>query len=308
MNTNKNSIFIDYIEYGIQAVKEGGMGQVLILDRLTKRTGIDRIHRPRIAAKLIKTSDFSAETCAQFERELNIWITLEHPRIAPLLKIVRVNGSLLALMPYCSNNLRELISEAGVFQKSTALLVITQIIEALHYAHDTFKIVHLDIKPENVLVEPSMSDKVSYLVSDWGIANIQDVWFNKNKIGDYLSCITETYNNFGTLPYMAPERLLGSVPSNIASDIYGVGMILYEMLFGQLPFDFNNSNPLQNQIVNAHYMDHAIIKLKKLNDNRLAQFILNCIHPDIRARYNNYDILQKELKKIGKPIRSFFRL
>lgn len=308
MNTNNNSIFIDYIEYSIQSVKEGGMGQVLILDRLTERSGIDRIHRARIAAKLIKTSSFSAETCAQFERELNIWITLEHPRIAPLLKIVPVNNSLLALMPYCSNNLREIISKAGVFQKDTALLVISQIIEALHYAYNTFKIVHLDIKPENVLVEPGLPDKISYLVSDWGIANIQDIWFNKNKIGDYLSCVTETYNNFGTLPYMAPERLLGSVPSNITSDIYGVGMILYEMLIGQLPFDFSNSNPLQNQIINVHYMDHAIIKLKKLNDNRLAQFILNCIHPDIRARYSDYDILQKELKKLGSPIRIFFRL
>jgi len=308
MNTNKNSIFIDYIEYSIRSVKEGGMGQVLILDRLTKMSGLDRIHRPRIAAKLIKTSNFSAETCVQFERELNIWITLEHPRITPLLKIVRVNDSLFALMPYCANNLKELISEAGVFQKSTALLVITQIIEALHYAFDTFKIVHLDIKPENVLVEPGLSDKPSVLVSDWGIANIQAVWYNENKIGDYLSCITETYNNFGTLPYMAPERLIGSVPSNIASDIYGAGMVLFEMLFGRLPFYFDNSNPLPNQIVNAHYMDYAIIKLKKLNDNRLAQFIINCIHPDIKARYNDYGILQKELKKIGNPIRSFFRL
>lgn len=303
----EDTITIESFQYKIKKVMEGGMGEVMILDRITHPEGIDRIHQLRLAAKIIKTSIFSEKSCEQFERELNIWITLDHPNILQLLKIVRMNGSFMALMPYCEDSLKGAIIKCGKFKKKDALQIIYQIVQGLSFAFYNYNIVHLDIKPENILIRNFYSNTLRYLISDWGISSVQNAYFNKFNAENFMESCAETYNNFGTLPYMSPERLIGSVPSNIASDIYAIGMILYEMCFGHLPFIVKESYPLQNQIVDGNYIDVSMHHLAQNRDKKLAMLIFNCIHPDIQSRFSNYRQLNNELNKQINSIKSFFR-
>ena len=306
-------------EYEIEAIKEGGMGRVLILSRasddfvdpfvesLIKYTPrladkLSLIPRGILAAKTFKDDVIIENNKALFECELNIWININATNVAKLLKIVFINGKLFALMPYYSSNLREIIKK-GPLEIDDAKIIIINIIRGLYETHKQYGIVHQDLKPENILISHE-KDNTYFFVSDWGIANLQKRYCPEFLSKELVNSYAETMTGMGTLPYMSPERFI-KYSSHMTADVFSLGMIFYELLFGYLPYDLTSSNPLVSQIINQDYFRLAEYKLRKNYNDKIADVILKCIHPDMSKRYTDYEKLVMDIYNVNIK-RKFF--
>ena len=146
-NIPTKQVFIDDQKYDVIDIKNGGMGRVWLLQS-TKNPSIDPIHKTRIA---VKTFDFTPDHYG-IVQELNSWVTLDHKNIVPLLKIGRLNYRIAAIMPWLSGTLADEMVKKTIFSEDESIAIAIQIVEALKYAYDNYGIIHLDLKPANVLV------------------------------------------------------------------------------------------------------------------------------------------------------------
>ncbi|MEK6916184.1 MAG: protein kinase, partial [Nanoarchaeota archaeon] len=245
------------------------------------------IYREMLAAKTLKSQEFNE----QFVRELNIWINISEKGSVPLLKIIKDNKMVFGIMPFYNYNLREVL-EKGTFSSIKLLSSFKQCIECLKNIYEKYKIIHLDLKPENILVQVKESD-VDLKLSDWGIANLISDLLLKHEVKELNSI--RTIVGAGTLPYMAPERLLMNKP-DIQSDIFSIGMIFYEILFTGLPY--NNNFPIEDQLLSSSYYEIAMQNLWKVKDKNLRNLIVEMLHPDKSLRTSSYKRILKQLNKI----------
>jgi len=301
-----------FYEYEITDIKEGGMGEVLVMSRVSNVDPLlnaimvnpnmaDRysfVYQNRLAAKTFKNDQFVEKHKALFEREMNIWINIDCSNVAKLLKITFIEGKLFAIMPFYDKNLSELIDDKAI-EIDFALKCILEIIHGLWETNEKYGIVHMDLKPENILLNRH-ENQTSFYICDWGIANIQKEYcLNLASKDVALSSFVNTMSGMGTLPYMSPERLLGS-SADITADIYSLGLIFYELLLFDLPFNLLSSQPLDEQILSYNYYHIAEDILRNEVEAKICDVILKCIHPDPRQRYSNYSKLAKSVDKLGK--------
>jgi hypothetical protein len=174
-----------------------------------------------VAVKVIRADlSHEPELRQRFEREARTIARLEHPAILPIYDVGEHNGVPFLIMRYVEGgSLSDQIS-AGRLRLRQAIEYIAQLGEALAYAHQQ-GIIHRDIKPANVLITP----RGHVLLSDFGIAKI---------LADENG-LTGTGMPIGTPFYMAPEQIQGK-PVDARTDIYSLGIVLYECLIGQRPF------------------------------------------------------------------------
>ncbi|MGB4708416.1 MAG: protein kinase [Fuerstiella sp.] len=204
----------------------GGMGAVY----KARQKKLDRI----VALKIVRpdTSDDPMFT-ERFDREAKALARLNHPNIVGVFDFGDVdyidehgqpNGVLYYfLMEYVDGvNLRRVI-QSGTTKAPQALSIVMQICEALQYAHDQ-GIVHRDIKPENILLD----SKGQLKIADFGLAKLG------GDAGSDLH-LTGTRQILGTVQYMAPEQMTQSKTVDHRADIYSTGVVLYEMLTGEIP-------------------------------------------------------------------------
>ncbi len=201
----------------LQALRRGGMSEVFL--------AFDEQAQQEVAVKLVANN--TPEYGRRLQREVAILRALCHPHILPLLDDGCAGAYCYLVMPYMrTGNLRERLARKRMTPQEAGN-VLMQLAEALQYAHKQ-GIVHRDIKPSNVLLDTADEDYV-YL-ADFGLAKALDV----------ESDITQTGCLIGTPQYMAPE--LADMPYSIGSDIYALGIMLYQMLTGRLPF--SGTDPL----------------------------------------------------------------
>ena len=169
----------------------------------------------------------------RFEAEAQLVARLEHPYIVPLYDYWRDPQGAYLVMRYLRGGSLNQLLEPGPVSSERAAIILDQISAALHVAHRN-KVVHRDIKPDNILLD---EDENTYL-SDFGIAKSLDVDSQSEP------------NAAGTLRYMSPEQIQGHKVSP-QSDIYSLGILLYEMLAGEHPFkDSSVSDLIINHIRN----------------------------------------------------------
>lgn len=160
------------------------------------------------------------EFVARFQREAKLLAQLQHPHILPVFDFGEAEGFTYLVMPYIKSGTLTDLLRGGVLPLEQTRRLITQIGDALHYAH-TRGLVHRDVKPSNVLVDESGN----CLLTDFGLARMVEGSMNLTTSGTVL----------GTPAYMSPEQGVGQ-PSDARSDIYALGVILYEMVTGRVPY------------------------------------------------------------------------
>ncbi|MFN3241704.1 MAG: bifunctional serine/threonine protein kinase/MFS transporter [Planctomycetota bacterium] len=200
----------------VELIGRGGMGAVYrAVQRKLARTVALKVLPPELAA------DPAFEE--RFLREARALATLEHPRILTVHDFGERDGFFYLVTEFVEGmNLRQLM-DMGELSPQEALRLTPQVCEALQYAHD-HGVVHRDIKPENLLVDGNGELKIA----DFGLARI---------VGEQgpAVALTRSTQVLGTPHYMAPEQWRSGANVDHRADIYSVGVVLYEMLTGQLP-------------------------------------------------------------------------
>ena len=199
-------------------VGSGGMADVYrAKDQLLERT---------VAVKILHQQyENDTEFIARFQREAKAAARITHPNIVNVFDVGVAEGRHYIVMEYVpGRTLKERIKEEGPVPAAQALEIARQIAGALAQAHAN-NLVHCDIKPHNILVMPDGNVKVA----DFGIARA-------------VTESTMTYNDniMGSVHYFSPEQARGTIITP-KSDVYSLGVVLYEMLTGRIPFDGNTA-------------------------------------------------------------------
>jgi len=314
----KDAVNIGDSSYVIIKVIKGGMGRAIILTKTSAYSYKANDLGGNIVLKVPLTSLSSENTVNLFKRELTVWAGFSHRCIVPLIDIIdSAECGWIAVMKRHEGSLRDLINKKTVFSLKESTLVAMSILLGLAYAFDKDKIIHLDIKPENILFDkkPSTStDKPNdeyayeYKVSDWGIASIkQETLIQANNSTVAIATAFHTLNGMGTTLYMAPERFEGAA-SSIASDIYSLGIILIEMLTGKIPIEKDCDVSYQvYQIKKEIYYNRAKEQLKASGvHSKMHEVILSMINPHLERRPSTYKTLETSLLKAYRQSTSIF--
>lgn len=210
---------------------EGGMGAVY--------KGVDTMIEREVAIKVLKPE--IAEQPALVERFRSEAVTLaklNSPAIATLYNFFLADGKYFMVMEFVpGRTLDAVLRESGPMQPEKAVSMFRQILEGIQPAHNA-GILHRDIKPSNIIVTPWGGVKVM----DFGIARVLGA-----------SRLTREGTMVGTLEYIAPERVMGA-ESDVRADIYSLGILLYEMLSGRLPFQ----STTEFEIMRGHVQEAPI--------------------------------------------------
>lgn len=280
------TVYLDDKVYRVVLVKQGGMGRVWLLEQQFEDS-YNPIYSFRLA---VKTFDFTPRHFA-VEQELRNWVALEHPHVLPLLRIGRLNYRLAAIMPWLQGTVEDFTKDTPVWSERDVVEIARQVSLGLQYAFESHNLVHLDLKPANLLVRSS--DPFSIQISDWGISRISSRIAHANWSSSETSADRYTAYGAGTPLYMSPERFSGNWQIAPQADMYALGMIMVELLTGTLPFRFEERNPYE-EIVYGTYIDN-VKSILRLKSSRLLNIIMSCIHPDVAARPHTYSTLLSAL-------------
>lgn len=194
-------------------IGEGGMGVVY-------RAQDTKLHRDVALKVLPLDTAQNAELLKRFTREANAAAGLDHPNIIDIYNLDTQDGMYYIAMRYVEGEtLSQLLHREGPLSLARAADIVTQLADALDYAHQR-QIIHRDIKPANIMV--GSNDRITLM--DFGIAKAP----SKEKL-------TRVGQVMGTIEYMSPEQFQGK-PVDARTDIYALGVILYQMLTGATPF------------------------------------------------------------------------
>ncbi|HYE15153.1 MAG TPA: serine/threonine-protein kinase, partial [Pyrinomonadaceae bacterium] len=200
-----------------QKLGEGGMGAVF--------RGVDMMLEREVAIKFLRPELASQpQVVERFRSEAVTLAKLNHPNIATLYNFMRQGDSFFMVLEFVRGvTLDHVIQERGALAAEQAVPLFCQVLDGIQHAHD-FGIIHRDIKPANMM----LTEKGNLKVLDFGIARILGT-----------ARMTRQGNVIGTIEYMSPEQVRGQ-ETDARSDIYSLGMLLYEMLTGRIPFDITN--------------------------------------------------------------------
>jgi serine/threonine protein kinase len=257
----------------LEKIGEGGMGVVY-------KAEDTKLHR-EVALKFLPTATLSSQNEKdRFLREAQAAAALNHPNIAHIYAIDEVNGQMFIAMEYIEGeNLHEIVnSDNGtLLPMATAVDYAIQIAQGLKAAHDK-EIVHRDVKSANMMV----TKKGAVKIMDFGLAKLS------NK-----SLLTHEGTTLGTVAYMSPEQAAGSSVDH-RSDIWSLGVILYEIMSGKLPFTGDYEQAVIYNIINSE--PEPLTAVRSGLPMAMDGIIAKCLSKDPEMRYQHVDEIPADLK------------
>jgi eukaryotic-like serine/threonine-protein kinase len=261
---------------------EGGMGIVYLCTH--------QLLYKRVAMKVLR-SDFARneEVVARFLNEARSASAIGNPHIVNISDFGRLpDGSVYFIMEYLEGDaLTHVIKELSI---ERILHIARQIAEALSAAH-VMDIVHRDLKPDNILLLTHGSETDFVKILDFGIA----------KVSTAESRLTLAGSVFGTPCYMSPEQAAGTTVDH-RSDIYSLGVILYEMVSGHVPFDSDNFMTILSKHMYQmpiHLRDLDALRIQKIPTG-LEEVIMKCLSKRPEQRYQSMQEVIDELEKVAQ--------
>src|SRR5579864_9334757 len=264
-----------------ELVEHGGMSTVYRgRDRLLERTVALKVLHPHFLD--------DPEYVERFRREARAVAQLSHPHIVGVIDRGQADGQQFIVFEYVEGeNLKQLLERSGPLPVSQVIELGTQIADALAFAH-AHGLVHRDVKPQNVLLDHAGDAKVT----DFGIARSLDVEHGFTQTGTVL----------GTSNYLSPEQAAGAAVTP-ATDVYSLGVVLYELLAGEVPFHGDNLVA----VAMKHVTEHPPSLLDHRTDipPRLARAVERALEKDPDSRFPSMDAFATELRRCRDELGSF---
>jgi serine/threonine-protein kinase len=251
----------------------GGMANVYLAE--------DQELGRRVAIKILNDRHASDEQFVErFRREAKSAASLSHPNIVSIYDRGEAEGTYYIAMEHLDGrNLKELLQARGPAPTKIAIEYVRQILAALRFAHRN-GIVHRDIKPHNVLVDSEGRVKVT----DFGIARAGGAQ------------MTEVGSIVGTAQYLSPEQARGA-PVDQRSDVYSLGVVLYELLTGTVPF--SGDAPVEIAMKHLSEVPQPPSERKEGVPRELDLVVMRAIAKDPEERYQDADEMDRDLARVA---------
>lgn len=278
----------------LQSLGRGGMGEVFLAK--------DPVCGRQVALKRIRPELKNNKTLqSRFLREAQVASALSHPSIVPIFAIETSSPEVYYTMPFVEGEtLRQILratreSQNHPIGSSIPALarIFLKICEAIAYTHSK-GILHRDVKPENIIV----GKYGEVMILDWGIADFIDQIDKDEPLASQTLSgedLTRPGKITGTLAYMAPERLTGT-SSSIQTDLYALGVILYQMLTLQLPFQRKTIAAFRKQVHTEQLVDPIDMAPYRDIPHQLSEVCHRCLAPKVEERYKSVEELIGEIK------------
>jgi serine/threonine protein kinase len=256
----------------VEVLGQGGMGQVYKVKNVLS----ERIEAMKV---LLPNMEGDSDLAERFLREIKVQAAFDHPNIAKLYTALRASNQLLMVMEFVEGTSMEKLLAKGPLLVGETVDYASQVLDALAYAHGR-GVVHRDIKPANMMRTPA--GKVKLL--DFGIAHMAN------------SNLTQVGTTVGSLFYMSPEQVKGG-PADPRSDLYSLGVVLYEMVTGKRPFLGDSASA----IMTAHLQQTPVAP----NDmvpwvlGPLNEIILMAVAKDPDARFQSAAAFRNALQSVA---------
>jgi len=261
----------------IEELGRGGMGKVYKV--------YDREINEKIALKLLKPEISGGEkNIERFRDELKLARQISHRNVCRMFDLNRHEGIYYITMEYVpGEDLKSMLRMMGPLSSGKSILIIKQVCKGLAEAHRR-GIIHLDLKPQNIMIDKEGTVRIM----DFGIARSLGAK-DKREAGTLI----------GTLAYMSPEQVEGK-EVDLRSDIYSLGVILFEMLTGDLPFE--KEPPGRAAWREKSFVPPDPRTVNPLIPEDLSRLVLRCLEKDRAQRYQDAEELLQQLREIQKGI------
>jgi serine/threonine-protein kinase len=257
----------------LEVLGAGGMGRVYKVRNVIS----DRVEAMKV---LLPDLEGDADLADRFMREIKVQASLDHPNIAALHTALRLDNQLLMFMEYLEGVTIDVVLRSGRIPIDKAIDYSVQVLSALSYAH-AHGVVHRDLKPANMILTPSGVVKLM----DFGIARM---------VADRK--LTQTGGTVGSIYYMSPEQIKGGVAVDARSDLYSLGISLYEMATGARPFKGDS----EYSIMAAHLetTPPPPIEVDPNLPPALSEVILMSLEKDPAQRFQTADAFRAALLSV----------
>lgn len=286
----------------LQSIGKGGMGEVLL--------AYDTLMGRRIALKRIREDLLDHKQIhKRFLKEARITCQLTHPAIIPIYAIHSAFKQKFYTMPFVEGEtLKQIFRESRKREQKgekshhlggsipALVRIFLTICQAVAYAHSK-GVLHRDLKPENIII----GKYGETLILDWGLAKILPEYKNEKDEeyelpqGPTMHQLTIMGKVVGTVSYMAPERALGH-PATIQTDIYALGVILYQILTLRLPFRRGTLKEFRQKMASEQLYDPIEIAPYREVPRSLSTVVLKCLSKESSERYRSVDELIHEIE------------
>ncbi|MFL6546037.1 MAG: protein kinase domain-containing protein, partial [Candidatus Udaeobacter sp.] len=258
----------------LQEIGRGGQGVVY----RARQKSLNRI----VALKVIGLGQWAAKAhVKRFRLEAEAAASLEHPCIVPIYEVGERDGACYFSMKFVEGGQLDEVVRRAPMSIPQAVELITKVARTVHYAHE-HSILHRDIKPGNILLDASREPHLT----DFGLARLLET----------ESSITHTLDVLGTPSYMAPEQAAGNNAAiSSATDVYGLGAVLYQLLTGQPPFAGGTTYETIKLLLDTEPRQPRLLNPKI--DRDLSTICLKCLDKDPQRRYPSALALAQDLQR-----------